>query len=143
MGERKVKWQILAGKCVPMGITENKCGACTQCCTNLDVIELGKKAGEPCKHLTNSGCGIYESRPQSCRDFDCGYLLLSVKPKMRPDRSGFVMYLQEPDSIPTILCMKNTFSNINKNIKRYLQQMCKKAGLRILWRNPDGTIYER
>jgi Fe-S-cluster containining protein len=29
------------------------------------------KIYSPCQHLTESGCGIYDNRPQYCHDFRC------------------------------------------------------------------------
>ncbi len=46
------------------------CGSCSHCCTVLRVVELHKVAGEHCIHQRGSaGCGIYETRPQVCREY--------------------------------------------------------------------------
>ena len=51
------------------------CGTCTLCCKLMKVSELDKPSGTWCKHVVQGkGCGIYETRPQSCRAFLCGYL---------------------------------------------------------------------
>lgn len=68
------------------------CGLCSECCTNLKVPELDKPAGEPCIHLVaGKGCGIYEDRPQSCRDFSCLWLQGVGDFTVRPDRSHAVL----------------------------------------------------
>lgn len=42
----------------------------------MEIGELGKPAGAWCPHVAKGrGCSIYPDRPQSCRDFTCGYLL--------------------------------------------------------------------
>ena len=73
-----------------------ECGACTACCTRLAVAEIGKVENERCKHLTDQGCGIYETRPDECRRYFC----LWADPKAesldlpdwgRPDRTGVVL----------------------------------------------------
>ncbi len=52
-----------------------ECGDCTMCCKVLEVGALKKPAGTWCTHCTTSrGCGIYETRPQECRDFMCAWL---------------------------------------------------------------------
>lgn len=79
------------------------CGACTACCTLLEVPELGKDAFRPCPLLSGSGCGRYALRPDSCRRFECqwlrGVLELDdgVDPTLRPDVCG-LMFDYQPDS---------------------------------------------
>jgi len=70
------------------------CGSCNACCTIFEIEELGKPAGVPCHHLTAEGqCGIYDDRPDVCREFRCEWLKAgnSMSPKLRPDRAGFMM----------------------------------------------------
>lgn len=73
---------------VPMG---RRCGRCTMCCTWIGVTELGKPAGVPCQHLTPDGCGIYDTRPESCRKFECAWKLGLGDATVRPDRLGGVV----------------------------------------------------
>ena len=48
------------------------CGTCALCCKIKGIGELGKPAGRWCPHCNKAqGCTIYESRPQSCRDYEC------------------------------------------------------------------------
>lgn len=66
-----------------------KCGACSLCCVLPAIPQLGKPANVPCVHLTPSGCGIYETRPQGCRDFKCEWLRGGVGDQTsRPDHVG-------------------------------------------------------
>jgi hypothetical protein len=51
-----------------------QCGSCTACCTVLVVAELHKPARWACDHVNCRGCGIYEIRPESCREFNCAWL---------------------------------------------------------------------
>ena len=74
---------------------DDKCGGCHLCCTyfliNLtdvpeDALTFYKTWGieydqdenntllkiiSPCRHLTETGCGIYKDRPLYCREFRC------------------------------------------------------------------------
>lgn len=59
-----------------------ECGGCFACCVITDIAELGKPAGVPCQHLVDGKCGIYDTRPQVCRDFECGWKL---DPRFRED----------------------------------------------------------
>lgn len=75
--------------------SDRKCGACTLCCTAMAVPELDKPNGVPCVHLTPSGCGIYEDRPESCREFLCGWRRgIGRGVEHRPDRTGAVLHAE-------------------------------------------------
>lgn len=82
---------------------EGSCGTCVVCCQWLDIETegLSKKAGVLCQHCVGGGCGIYETRPNLCRGFFCGWRLL---PKLgedwRPDRSGILILSVEKDLPP-------------------------------------------
>lgn len=69
-----------------------QCGECTACCTAYEIPELNKPAFTPCIHLTKSGCGIYDSRPETCRRFKCSWLngKLGNDITFRPDKLGLV-----------------------------------------------------
>ncbi len=76
--------------------TRRGCGECRTCCNGWLSAEIyGHKmgGGVPCKFLKPDGCGIYESRPELCRSFVCGWL----KPgspfpeNWRPDKIGFII----------------------------------------------------
>ena len=70
---------------------KKECGSCTLCCTWLEASELDppKPAMVRCPHLTRKGCGIYETRPQQCRDFYCVWAAgLWGGINVRPDVTG-------------------------------------------------------
>jgi hypothetical protein len=71
------------------------CGACDVCCVVFKIEEqsIAKEAGVPCRHLTKNGCGIYETRPETCRKWLCGWRLIPGLPEeWRPDLSGILLY---------------------------------------------------
>lgn len=81
---------------LPVVQAERSCGECTACCTVLGVKEIKKHRGVTCPHLLQApggaGCGIYETRPQSCRDFKCWWLDGPLEPEeFRPDKIGIVV----------------------------------------------------
>jgi len=52
-----------------------ECGDCTLCCELLQIPEINKPASVMCGDcILSKGCGIYNSRPNSCRNFNCLYL---------------------------------------------------------------------
>jgi len=75
-----------------MQAADRACGDCTACCTVLAVSELQKPMRWACNHVSCSGCGVYESRPGSCRVFNCLWLrgAISGDDSRRPDRLGLL-----------------------------------------------------
>ena len=72
-----------------------QCGDCTECCTALGVDEINKPRDVACQHLAgdSSGCSIYQTRPASCRAFNCVWLLPAGMPKrMKPIKTKIVPY---------------------------------------------------
>lgn len=74
-------------------VAGRSCGTCTLCCKLMIVPELDKPQGTWCAHCApRSGCKIYETRPQSCRDFYCGYLTSpGVSEAWRPLQSRIIL----------------------------------------------------
>jgi hypothetical protein len=70
---------------------ENRCGSCTACCTVMGVDELAKPNFVKCDHVCATGCASYSTRPQSCRDFECLYLMGPMPPEFRPDKWGVML----------------------------------------------------
>lgn len=78
------------------------CGPCTKCCESVPVKEIGLLPYQRCPHLhgpehAKIGCGIYQSRPHSCRLWSCLWLCSDLEDDVRPDRAGIVI-----DPIPDV-----------------------------------------
>lgn len=67
------------------------CGDCRACCVVLGVRELEKPPSQACAHMEKGGCGIYETRPQACRDYACSWLGGAGLRRDRPDRVGVIV----------------------------------------------------
>ena len=83
------------------------CGSCSQCCKTLsiDVPELQKPMDRWCKHCRSDkkGCTIYETRPNICRAFACGWLLnANIDEAWWPARSKIVIHYHRNG--PKIVC---------------------------------------
>lgn len=52
------------------------CGTCTACCKTHGIPELKKLPNVLCPEVNKvcHNCSIYDTRPQSCRDFECLWL---------------------------------------------------------------------
>jgi hypothetical protein len=85
-------------------LSERVCGDCTLCCRFFAVPELGKPEAEWCRHCTQAGCAIHATRPQSCRNFDCFWLLdEAFSDDLRPDRCGVVAWWNGADHESVVL----------------------------------------
>jgi hypothetical protein len=81
--------------------TGNSCGDCVVCCLALRIEEFQKPAGTLCQHCTGTGCGIYETRYDTCRGFLCGYRQIpDLGDAWRPDRSGILLTMIEVEKLP-------------------------------------------
>jgi Fe-S-cluster containining protein len=73
------------------------CGSCNVCCVDLtiDDPELQKVQGYRCPHAQRDhSCGIYATRPHTCRTFFCGWRRLKwIRESLKPDRSGVLVRL--------------------------------------------------
>jgi len=63
------------------------------CCKLVAVHELQKPAQSWCRHCTiGAGCQIYDTRPDDCRTFYCGWLLdPGMTDAWQPSRSKMVV----------------------------------------------------
>jgi hypothetical protein len=82
----------------PMAEAGRACGDCTVCCVvpAIDTAQIQKQTGAVCRHCSGGGCAIYETRPDTCRDFFCAWMRMpELGAEWRPDLSG--VFLQEID----------------------------------------------
>lgn len=105
---------------------KRECGSCTECCTVMGVPELNKADYSKCKHECGK-CDIYNQRPDSCRQFECGWLLGKLPQKHRPDKSKIVVYTDKSPDRVSVIFMAETVPNASnskngKEIVEYLQR---------------------
>jgi hypothetical protein len=81
--------------------SEKSCGSCTECCRMMCVPELHKPAWVGCPNCAAGiGCRIYPDRPQSCRDFHCGWLQAPyMGPDLKPEKCHVVFFQPDAESI--------------------------------------------
>ena len=71
----------------------NRCGECYACCELPEIKEINKPANKKCFNYNDacSGCGIYNDRPEVCRNYKCLWLSQEQIPDYyRPDKCGMV-----------------------------------------------------
>jgi hypothetical protein len=80
-----------------IAVESRSCDGCTKCCDGyLYGIAHGKRflPGRPCHFKKESGCSIYESRPENpCKNYQCAWLADKEKkfPEwMKPDVSNVI-----------------------------------------------------
>lgn len=80
------------------------CDGCTLCCKVMNVPELDKPAGVWCADCTvGQGCGRYETRPSTCRTFQCGFLAdPALDERWRPSTARFVLIILAPEERVTV-----------------------------------------
>src|SRR5690348_14411771 len=81
------------------------CDGCTLCCKLLSVASIEKPSGVWCPHCrSRRECGIYEARPQACRNFVCAYLFM---PKLdagwKPSACHFVLSVESDTEMNVVV----------------------------------------
>jgi Fe-S-cluster containining protein len=85
-------------------VAGRECGACNVCCVALTINDpaLQKPQGYRCRNARpDNSCAIYETRPQTCRTFFCGWRYLKwIREPLRPDTSDvlFRLHYDKPDA---------------------------------------------
>lgn len=102
---------------------DRSCENCTACCILCYVPELDKGEGKKCEHC-DKGCAIYESRPESCRKYDCAWKKGELPDYMRPDKCG-VMIEVYPLMVAVILAPGHTLQNLSNNVLLVLDEYAK------------------
>ena len=74
---------------------KRECGGCTGCCEgwlSVQVYEQYAQPGRPCHFKCESGCSIYEDRPDVCKIYKCEWLTnLDIPEWIKPNISGVII----------------------------------------------------
>jgi hypothetical protein len=78
-------------------VAGRSCDNCTMCCKLLAVDVIAKPRAAWCPHCDQKrGCTIYETRPDSCRGFYCGYLRLpQLDERWKPAKAKFLVNYED------------------------------------------------
>ncbi len=104
----------------------NRCGSCTMCCKTIGVTDIDKPPNVWCGHCEiGQGCKIYETRPTSCRTYECLWFSNDwMADELRPDRCKIVFEEIEEDRI--VLAMvdpKRPDAWKTRNVQAFIQFM--------------------
>ncbi|MGZ9098141.1 MAG: YkgJ family cysteine cluster protein [Brevundimonas sp.] len=82
------------------------CGDCGLCCKLMGVTALRKPAGKWCRHFSKAGgCGVYATRPDDCRVFNCLWLLTeALDEAWKPTTAGFVLHSEQGGARLVVEC---------------------------------------
>jgi hypothetical protein len=85
------------GSSTALQSSDRSCGTCTLCCKVYEVPVLNKPEGKWCGHCApGKGCGIWQTRPEFCRDFHCLWINdASFSAEWKPEIAKFVMNIQD------------------------------------------------
>lgn len=111
------------------------CGECTACCEGwLSSEVVNMKPGVPCQHRTDSGCAIYENRPENpCKKFRCAWLdTEALDESMRPDKSGAIVRYKPWKSWKTLAVIPIGQKVPDDTLMRLLDY-AKETGLPCVW----------
>jgi hypothetical protein len=78
-------------------VAGRSCDGCTMCCKLLAIDVLEKPRGVWCAKCDQKrGCTIYETRPDPCRGFYCGYLRLpDLDERWKPAKAKFLINYED------------------------------------------------
>jgi hypothetical protein len=88
----------VSGRDVQQLVANRECGKCTVCCKvpAIDHPDLQKLPGVTCPNCKVGGCRIYETRPDPCRKFYCGWRYLpGLGNEWRPDKLGILIRFEQ------------------------------------------------
>jgi hypothetical protein len=82
-------------------VPDRTCGSCNVCCVIPKINESALLPGYRCRNaLSNGGCAIYETRPETCRNFYCGWRLLPwIDERLKPDQSAVFIRLTNDEKL--------------------------------------------
>ncbi len=136
----------------PPNAPGRSCEGCTLCCKIFGIPELEKPRHEWCGHCDiGKGCRIYETRPTSCREFVCGWLIDgSVPEHWKPAKSRMVLTTEDGGRRLVINVDTGRLDAWRKapyyaEIKRMAAAMARSRGQVIVWqgRNAIAILPDR
>lgn len=131
----------------PILVAGRSCGTCTMCCKLLDIDVLEKPRGVWCRHCNpKTGCNAYDTRPQACRGFYCGYLRLpDLDDRWKPSKARFLINFEERSNRIVIHADAERanawrIEPYYSTIKQWALNMARSGGMLIIWAGENVTL---
>lgn len=101
------------------------CGGCKACCTVNAIVELRKPERTHCRYECEQGCRRYKTRPKSCRNFNCMWVLGHGDEAGRPDKIGLFVEDRLGEPLGQQLFVKEVTpgASVSKEGEAYLQSL--------------------
>lgn len=123
------------------------CDGCTMCCKLLAIDVLNKPRGNWCSHCNQKrGCSIYETRPDPCRGFFCGYLRIAeLDERWKPAQAKFLINYE--DAAKRIVIHADPArpdawrsEPYYKIIKQWAATAARQGGMVMVWAGSHATV---
>ncbi len=123
------------------------CDGCTLCCKLMGIEEIGKARGAWCPDCDKSrGCKIYDSRPEACRTFHCGYLRIPhLDEHWKPSKARFLINFESAANRIVVHADPDRPEAWKRapylaQIKHWSHKMLLEGGYVLVWSGPEATI---
>lgn len=112
-----------------------ECGDCTACCTWLigDAHGHSFGCGKSCNFLKSSGCGIYDTRPETCKKYQCAWSQHLIKENLRPDKCNVLISVETDEVGQYLKVIPINNKKIDNDVKQYLIDWGEKMNTRVLF----------
>ena len=104
------------------------CGDCTACCDgHLIGNSYGNKFGnkKPCVFLVNKICSIYETRPNTCRSYQCAWTQSILPEWMKPSKCGVLVSVENNEDNKQYLKVIDMQAIVDYNVYKEIENFCK------------------
>lgn len=116
----------MSGAVIPIA-TERNCNGCTACCDGWATGEAYGHAfypGTKCHFVSDSGCTIYEDRPeQPCKTFRCLWLTSSAIPSwMKPNLVNALLVAETSRNGTKFVTIKEMGQRLDSRVLNWIAQ---------------------
>lgn len=120
-----------------------ECGDCTICCTWLVGESYGNSfgCGKSCKFLEENKCGIYDDRPEACKNYQCAWSQHLLLEEMRPDKCGIIVSVEKKDNIQYLRSIIFDKNESTDDYVSYLKYWGEKMNTHVLILDVEGNRY--
>ncbi len=125
-------------------ISKRECGDCKSCCEGWlagEIYDIRMFPGTPCHFSCETGCSIYENRPQDpCRSFDCLWKSNNTVPSwMKPNKSKVILVMRTTPEGINYMQAHSTGEKISVEVMSWLFRQYAYNSVNIVY-DVDGSV---